>query len=271
MKETPDSTRKRLPYILRVIGKILLYLFAILIVLFFALSLLVGSGHVDLVVTFLFGWISFLSRTLPNISWNWELIGMGLFCTAVVLLLAHRFLAWVTRSIASARNSSWRWPWKWTWCGFASIVLLFLVGMSIGGVAHQIGWVLSSTERWFEPKGGYGINELNNLKQLELAFRMASNDEDGDVTKIRRELWDPKGEIFGSSKQAKSWMQSYQILVITDEQHRGKAVGTIIFPRDGERRKRGRGCYSFGGIEERFSLEKLPELIKKHEGRLVAL
>ena len=104
----------------------------LVIALFFAFVFLaagIGSGHIDALIALIFGWINFLKRTVPEISWNWDLIGMALFCSVLIVVLGHRFTSWVTSTITSKRELGWRWPWKWTCCGLAMVGLSFLVGI----------------------------------------------------------------------------------------------------------------------------------------------
>ena len=99
---------------------------------------------------------------------------------------------------------------------------------------------------------------------------MALEEEDGNIDRVRRELWKPHNDYV---YQMKSWppvMQEFHVLVLTGDD--GKAAGTIIFPRDEGRRKVVGGCYSSGEKNcESVPVSQLPELIRKHRDHLTAL
>src|SRR5438445_13431226 len=74
----------------------------LVIPLFFLLMMAgIGTGLIDLGITLMFGWITFLGDTWPRISWNWGAIWTAILCVGLVLSLGHRFLDGLCRSIAS--------------------------------------------------------------------------------------------------------------------------------------------------------------------------
>ena len=233
------------------------------------LPILLGSGTFSLLVTLALGWSSFLQRTVPRLTWNWVLIGMALVSIAIILFLAHKFLNGLTKSIAAKRGTTWNWPWKWTWSLLVALMLLFLVGMAVGGTAHQIGWIAASPEPLNEKKS-FRFEALNEMKQLELAFRIAIDDADGNLANARSELWDPKNDYFGSPQAAGRMLQRYHLLAVVDEN--GIVLGAIVFPRNAETRERSGGVCSLE--EENDSnprSKKISELLHKYQARLVAL
>jgi hypothetical protein len=119
-----------------------------------------------------------------------------------------------------------------------AVLLLFLVGMAVGGATHQVGWIASSPEPLFEKKP-FSFIALNEMKQIDLAFRLASEDFDGNLAKVREELWNPKNAYFGNPRLT---LQKYHLFVVVDEK---KAVlGSIVFPRDPKTRERSGGVCS---------------------------
>ncbi|HZQ47423.1 MAG TPA: hypothetical protein VFC07_10455 [Verrucomicrobiae bacterium] len=252
----PERKQPVLKFIIRVIiGLILLLLF-----FGFVWPVLPYSGIPQLIGAFAFGWLRFFSRTVPKISLNADLICMGVLCIVLILFLAHRFMVWISASIAASRKVSWIWPWKWTWCGLGAVLLLFFVGMAMGGMVHQIGWITSSPEPWYEIKGRsmpYGT-----MRQLELVFRMAKDDTNGNFENVRRAM---KGEEYGISTKT---FQDFHFLFITEE--RNNVGGFIIFPRNPQERSQIGALYSFGEKQEYISSEKLPDLLRRHQAQLVA-
>ena len=273
MSEIPTCTPAPPRSVARLIGRVIFWLFVGLVFLFFLLPSLgsLGPGSFELPPVLLTGWIKFLVRTTPNVTWNWDLVGMGVVSAGLVLVLTHWFLRWLVNSVALARGASWRWPWKWTWSAFVAIALLFLVGMATGGVVHQIGWIAASPEPWTERK--YGREDTGNMMQLQGALEQALNESDGDLEKARRELWKP-GVYFRDP--GGSYRAEYHLLAVTSEA--GKVTGTLIFPRNGERRSAAGGCYSTIGGDlgkaagrKFIPAAKLLELIQTNRAHLKAL
>src|SRR5262245_44504666 len=71
----------------------------------------------DVIAVLASGWWSFLRRTGPQISWNWDLVLMALLCVALILTGGQWFLNWLWQAARPARPSvaTERWRWKWTW------------------------------------------------------------------------------------------------------------------------------------------------------------
>jgi len=249
--------------------KFLLVVFLIILLLTFLLD----SRPFAFFSVLSFGWFNFFQRTLPKLTWNWDLIGMALLSTAIILFLAHKFLTGLSKSIAAKRGANWRWPWKWTWSLLTAVLLLFLVGMAVGGTTHQIGWIASSPESMFERKPFYFI-AVNEMKEIELAIRLASGETNEQIENVRKEFWKTKEELFGPRVDVTSMIQKYCVLVLVNDDQ--KVLGTIIFPRDSTLRQKVGGYCSSYETKDRFEehldhrWEKISELLKKYRGHLVS-
>ena len=232
----------------------------ILFLVYFVFGALLGSfGLMDVGISFVFGWISFLNRTAPQISWNWDLVAMSLLCCGLILGLAHGLLKWLVKAIGSARNQSWVWPWRWTYCGLIALALFFLVGMSAGGAAHQIGWIAASDEPWYEGKSRFG-RLRSEMTNLEYNF-MAMLEKPMPVGAFRREV----RETFAKPDM----LESFHILLVPT--NGTNVTGVIIFPRDPQMREKvGGSCV--GQTEEygQVSARELPDVLKQFQTNLVA-
>jgi hypothetical protein len=263
MSEAPDSLPSNQPAKTRLVFKIALVLvFGFIALLFLPEFFMAGRSGVLGAIAL--GWWSFLRRTLPGMSWNWDIVGMSALCVLLILILAHGFLRWITNSIASVGGRSWQWPWRWTWCGLVGVALLFLVGMCVGGVAHQAGWLSSQTGSWYESKG----MDFPDMLQLDAALQQAALDAGGDIQAMRRALRSPDSVYFRRRSGEDSLVDRFQLLLIRDGTN--AFAGTIIFPRDPLRQARSRGIYWFENKNDSFPMEKLPELIQKHQKQLLA-
>ncbi|MEO5804612.1 MAG: hypothetical protein ABIR24_13885, partial [Verrucomicrobiota bacterium] len=212
------------------------------------------------------GWFSFLQRTLPKLTWNWDIIGMALLSVVIILFLAQKFLNGLSKSIATKRGTNWTWPWKWTWSLLVAILLLFLVGMAVGGTVHQIGWIISSPESLLQkPHDPYDARvKMEILESLGIS----AGENDGKIAEIREEFWKARDENY-RSQNVVFLLQKYHVLVVVDDQE--KFQGTIIFPRDATLRKKLGGYCSLSN-EDRFDhrWENISALLEKYRSHLVS-
>jgi len=264
MSEESDPPLSRQPAKPRLIFKVALVL-ALVFVAILSFPAFFMAGRVGLMGAVALGWWRFLRRTLPNISWNWDIVGMSALCVLLILVIAHVFLRWMTKNIASARGRNWCWPWKWTWCGLVAIALCFVVGMCVGGVTHQVGWLSLQSESWYERKG----EDFLDMRQLDGALQRALLETNGDVEKARQALRNPESGYFYRRSGESPLIERFHLLLIMDSTN--KVAGTIIFPRDAARRDHSQGMYWFEDENDYFQMEKLPELVEKHQKQLLAL
>jgi hypothetical protein len=243
-------------------GKILLVLLLFLFAIFILAALGPNAWILDVL---LFGWLKFLSRTVPRISWNWDLVGMAGLCLGVSLVLTHGFLRWLATQIANSRGKVWAWPWRWTWCGTLSMGVLFLVGMAVGGIVHQTGWIAASPEPLYETKGR--LSHAFELKQFQLELMMAINDSNADLDETRIEL----ASSLARQRYLKGRAAEYiTCLVIVDTSRR--IVGGILFHRVRSGPETSRDIlYWNSSTQDWVANTELPALIQKHRGQLMAL
>lgn len=231
--------------------------------------LITGAKVVEIPMLIGFGWARFLRRTIPRISFNPDLAGMTLLCLAGVLLLAHSFLRWLTKAVAAAGARNWAWRWRWTWCGAAAMGAVFLVGMAVGGIAHQVAWMASSPEPWYERKLG-GAQLISDLTQLRMGLQTVLDDTKGDLEKARRELKHAESEYLFRYKDEPSLSERYSCLLILEG--KGSLLGAILFPRDPSKWNHPRGLlYWFEQQQDFLPMSELPVLLQRHQGHLLAL
>jgi len=232
------------------------------------LVILAGAIGYQVFASLAFGWIGFLTRVVPKISWNWDLLGMAGLCVAGLLGIGHLFIRWLAGEISGANGKRWSWPWRWTWCGALAIGVLFLVGMAVGGIVHQAGWIAASPEPLYEVKRGYGF--YGELKQFNGALRMALSDSKDDWQQTRHELRKPNSEYFPSQQNQPAPDEQITCLLIVSET---RCVGAIVFPRiNSSSSASGYLLYWYLQGEERYlPITELGSLLRKHQRQLVAL
>lgn len=120
------------------------------------------------------GWVLYLSRTLPDMAWNWEAMASGV----AFMVLSVAGLHFVARSIARSRDAAW--PWKRSVCISTLMLLMFGVSLAIGGIMHEAAW-LARTDRWLAFGQSYPsiTRQISNARQLIIAVRLYAADESG--------------------------------------------------------------------------------------------
>ncbi len=137
---------------------------------------------VDFAVAVVLGWIWYLARTYPAVRVAPEGVATAAVCLVLFIVGSHLFLGWLymgvrTRAGTTAPGGE-RWKWRWTCSLTALIVLMFVAGMSVVGMTHQLGWLLSSKEPLVVNSGTLPGGALaravstNNLKQIGLALHV---------------------------------------------------------------------------------------------------
>src|SRR5262245_10189022 len=141
----------------------------------------------DFLIALTIGWGFYLYRVVPQIHVNWIGVATAFLCLVGFVVGLHLFLNWQAqewRQKAELRDdthgadlvqSVWPvWPVRRTAIVVTAVLLMFTTGMAAAGVAHQLGWLLSSREPFLDGQGGANhavrrIQSANNLKQLGLA------------------------------------------------------------------------------------------------------
>jgi hypothetical protein len=250
-------------------GPSFLHLFVLFVLLALLLVMLVGAIGIEIPVVLVFGWIQFLSRVLPKISWNWDLVGMAVVCIAALLGLGHVFIKWLAREIAGARGKPpWSWPWRWTWCGAAGLGVLFLVGMAVGGICHQAAWIAGSPEPLYGGKGRIG--SVSEIKRFREALRNALDDSKGDLQRVRDELRRSQNQYYSALPGQAASAERIACLLMVDSY--GKCFGAIVFPRV-KSASSGPNELFYWHVDHEAWLPRseLDSLLRKHQRQLMAL
>lgn len=213
----------------------------------------------------LVGWMSFLSRTVPRITWNADLIGMAVLCTAAILGGTHWFLTWLCfqrNVIPEDADEETPWRWRRTWCVVAALGLTFFIGSSMVGAVHQIGWLMSSHEPMIEPKSP--LMNVSGMTFLESAFNSALRNGKGDFYAVRRAVWQPDQYY---QMEAVQLRQTFHIFAIVDEDNR--VSGMIIFPRDEAQKSQWGGIYQYDSNRGQVVPgDQILKLLQRHQDHL---
>jgi hypothetical protein len=234
-----------------------------LVFFFFLMMVGIGGGLLELGWTLLFGWTGFISRVAPKISWNLGAIITGIVFAVLLGVFAHRFLVWLTRGIAVARGGSFQWQRRWTFCGLLLLVFCFLVGMSIVGAAHQIGWILGSKESLFVDR--FGMYGLHDVRTVELAVKEALLDTNS-LPELRKKV--PALLMSYNGGPSGPPLESVRLLVSLSSSN--TVQGVLVFSRD-EKVQRSYGAnYLTGEDIVSIAPKELQSFIQSNATKLVS-
>lgn len=97
----------------------------------------------DVTIAIVLGWVSFVRRVFPLVTIDW--LNTALFIGSLVglVVLLHAFLRWLYRETSGGARS---WSLRWTAMTVVTTVLMFVAGISMIGVVHQVSWVAVGAE-----------------------------------------------------------------------------------------------------------------------------
>src|SRR5262249_17442122 len=95
-----------------------------------------------------FGWAAYLIRVVPRITVDWPSVGVGL--AAIVLFTGgFHFVGRSWRKAGAPEAPKWRLRWSLT--AVAVVFLLFVAGICMIGMTHQLGWLVTAREPVWVP------------------------------------------------------------------------------------------------------------------------
>jgi hypothetical protein len=259
MNESQSNSSSAASKILR----FLLCLAGIVVGLFFLLiftNLVFGPAFYRIVMVLPFGWLGFIARTFPNIGWNWDLVGMAVLSLALIGAGLNWLLRWLVAYIAERRGKHFAWPTRWTWSALVAAAIFFAVGMSVGGIVHQVGWIAGSKE----PKLVVRNQARTDMMRLDNHVQFVFQEANDDMLSARERFW--KNEV-GYGRDTPELKRDYHIYVVTDKE--GKYLSHIIKPRSNQVFLR-YGGYTYGEDALGFKpASEIDKLLEQHRDHLV--
>jgi hypothetical protein len=172
----------------RKIVRWLLAILAFAVVVFFLLPL--TSYRLAIVVWRLpFGWIGFLKRVVPEITVNWNAIGMVILCSVLIVGGIQWLGSWLYAYGCAQNTERQRWRWQWSFSLYATVWLLFIAAMGATGFVHQLAWLMTSKEPLMVERE-YRGDLLRKLRNQALALSMSANDANWDLRLTRQKFLD---------------------------------------------------------------------------------
>ncbi|AGC46815.1 hypothetical protein MYSTI_05538 [Myxococcus stipitatus DSM 14675] len=191
-----------------------------------------------------FGWISFLQRVLPEVTFSGRAIAEALGVTGVLAVGAHVFLRRLWRQRRADSPGPSEWPARWSVMLVAAMVLLFTATMASVGVAHHVGWMMSGrvplTRSSWPQWNIDGSRSAGLLCETALTHVKAGTPTERLSLKL---LEDPETRARAEALHVVSR--------VSEDQERY----LLVFPRDPRSREEAGGAYCGPGLERARPLD----------------
>ena len=149
------------------------------------LVMICGLGAFWIVELFVFligGWVFFLVRTIPQVQLNWGEIAVAASALAVFTYMMHHGLRWWAQgSRENEQSSGSNWPVRYSLTVVALIVLMFVAGTSMIGLAHQMSWLAAIDDKILQSdfkEAARRNHSLSNIRQMGLGTANYENTQD---------------------------------------------------------------------------------------------
>ncbi len=132
----------------------------------------------DLLGHLLAGWALFLWRVVPRMTVSLAGVGTAMVCLVVLVPGLQGFLAWLYARHGAVKSNPAdvprQWRFRWTANVLALVVLMFVAGMAVTGVAHQTAWLATTREPLIK-SGGFreAVERVKSTYNLKEIFRAA--------------------------------------------------------------------------------------------------
>jgi len=203
-------------------------------------SLATSKGSVAVVRALPLGWLSFLKRTVPEVTINWSGIGMVVLCSVVILACLHSLLSALTQK---------RFRFRWSVGIFASVWLLFCLIIAVAGLSRTTA--LLQSEKWFQVRLTRG-----DLRSASTHASTALSEGGNDLTSLKRLLFD-SDRWYG-----RPLWEEFEFLLCSPKS--AKSPYILVIPRDATMRDRlGFSIVTDAGSEDSIPIAKLHERLAK--------
>ena len=209
-----------------------------------------------------FGWLLFLQRNIPQITFNWRLVTTYVILSALVLVLGNWFMSVLYEQIqvrSQPGNPARKWRWRWTAGLYASIWLLFLVAFGSAGVLRHTTWLVNYDQPWYERRGGsFWVLMDASDKMLEVV-----TDNDQDLEKTRNAVMAVPGYLGGTHPLC----EDFNVILYGDSSNNVAAY--LIIPRDPKLLATGvfAACLPDGTAHLSKPLSELPQLVSEMDAK----
>jgi hypothetical protein len=221
----------------------------------FVMSVPICMGQVWVIqvpLALVVGWVGFLRRVVPEVTWRWGAIAETVAVGAVLGVGSHLFLRRLWRQLRPGDASPW--PVRWSVSLVALIVLFFCATMATVGIGHHVGWLASGRAPLTESSWRF-MPRLMEWEHEEVCQKALVLSKSG-VPDARI------AQVLLGDEQTRTKAER---LHVVPRQGPGGEVGFLVFPRDPISRERAGGVRCGGGVvgKEPFMAAELPRLLSE--------
>lgn len=160
---------------MKILVRVLVYGFLLLILVPFFVS-----GPLRVAGALIFGWLSFLGRTLPKVTLSWSGIGMAVVCSVLIVVAIHSFCSWLART-----RSGVAWRWRSSFAIYGLGWGLFMMTMAVTGIVHQSAWLAISEEEWLVRRKW----DVSGIRQFSYVVEQTLEEHDWKAEPGQTNLW----------------------------------------------------------------------------------
>lgn len=147
-------------------------LLAVVFLVLFVLLLPLGCGGLlEPILVLALGWIWYLNRVVPQVTLSVAGCVEAVVALGLLIGVAHWLCGWLWKSLHAEQPQAGGWRLRWTLSGVTVVILMFVAGISMIAMIHQVNWMLKSKEPIFSMGSIVAARRsqsLNNLKQIGL-------------------------------------------------------------------------------------------------------
>ncbi len=141
---------------------------ALLVLLFLIASCMGSTALLEAPFFLLFGWLFYLKDEIPKVQVNPDACLLSLIVLALLVCVMHHFARW----LHGHYRPDVQWRFRWTCQCLLGVIVLFVSGIALAGVVHQVNWLARSPEPLISSGSRrmiYRIMNANNMKQIGIA------------------------------------------------------------------------------------------------------
>lgn len=206
--------------------RLAVWIVGLLFLVLFGLPLAASRTPTGAVLTNLpFGWWRFLKRNIPQITYDWGLIGTGAICTVLVLVVGNWFLGALCGQLQKRPETNKpprKWRWSWTVSLYAAVWCLFLIAFGAAGVLRHTTWLLNYNQPWYAER----VNSYVELRMADSTVEELLLENGQDWGKTRAAILAERGY----RRTRNPICEDFNVILYSDGSN--KVAAYLIIPRN---------------------------------------
>lgn len=143
------------------------------------LSMVVEEGLLEAPVWVIIGWIPYIYRARGTVAFDWMIVMGAVACLAAFAVGLHLLCRWLYRARSGEQGRQWRAGWSGAMA--ALILVVFVAGVSMFALAHQLLWLARAPVPLYTsayPRA-FAMKCASNMHSIGLATKIYCASHDG--------------------------------------------------------------------------------------------